>query len=726
MSVRDADIIGSDRLTCYIENKAFRVDPNSCQIYASTRFDREETSSFVLKAIVRDSLGRSSSARVVVTILDQNDNVPKFVKIFFNISMHTNFPEGRIAAYLEAKDPDATDNSQFSAQFEKGDDFYFNIDTYTGGIKLLTNLTKIKKTVFIFSAYVTDRKNPQPETADHARVQLNVLPPSTLPPVFEHKSGGGGYEFSISENNKVDAFVGKVKAVRPVSNSEIFIKYNITSGNTRDTFQIGRFGVLTAVRSIDYEEQSRFVLRVEAEDNLQKNRVANVTVIVKIKDVNDNVPRFVNRNHVISVNEGVAVGNLLYTCHTEDLDSGDNGRVVYSIKRTTGHFVINPTNGEVRTNGSLDFETSESHVIYVLATDQGTPSSHSSEFKIEVKIVDENDNPPLFNNSSQIVHVRENNAVDKLVLKLNASDADAGNNGRFFFRLVESDDAKSFELSKDGHLFVTTSLDREAKSSYALRVKVQDYGTPSQGSEALITVIVDDENDESPIFEKQFYQFKVFEEMQPGAVVGEVIAVDADTGENGKFTYYLRDQHKDKFEIETRRHQRNSAQDGGSTGYRNVCVIKTKKQFDSETDAHAYNVTIGASDHGMNGNSNEVSVTILIQNINDHPPQFTRTTPYVACINPGTPAQHEVIQVTATDKDQETVPLTYSFVSLDVSYDAARSIFTIDPITGIIRTSRTIDSVVARNPVYEMVVCVQEDTTAQRSYTNYQKVRRPI
>lgn len=717
MEVRDVDIIGSDHLTCYIDHKAFRVDPTSCQIYANRRFDREETSKYVLEAVVKDGLGRSSTGRVVVSILDENDNMPKFVKPFFNISVHTNFPNGKNAAFLHAVDPDATDNSQFRAEFEKNDQFYFKIDTYTGGIKLLTDLAKIKKTVFTFTAFVTDRKNPQPQTADQVRVQLNVLPPSANPPLFEQRNG---YKFSMEENNKIGALVGEVRAVRPVSNSDIFISYRIMSGNVKNTFEIGQFGALRATRAIDYEEFSRFELFVEATDSLVSHRVANVTVVVNIIDVNDNVPRFINRNNVVTVKEGVAVGHLIYTCRTEDLDSGDNGRVLYSVKRTTGHFAINPTSGEVRTNGSLDFETSESHVIYVVGRDKGMPSTLSAEFKIEVKVQDENDNSPLFHNSSQVVHVTENNDVDKLILTLNASDADDGNNGKFHFTLISNQDSKSFQLSSNGQLHVAESLDREAKSAYSLRVRVEDFGVPAQSSEAVVTVVVDDENDEAPKFQKQFYTFSVSEELQPGTVVGEVIAVDADIGENGKFTYYLRDQNKDKFEIETRQvYTGNSHSD--------VCIIKTKKKFDSEapSEPHSYNITIGASDHGMNGNSNEVSITITIRNINDHPPEFTRTTPYMACINTGTKAQHQVVQVEATDKDQETVPLTYSFVSLDASHDVARNVFSIEPNSGVIRTRVAIDDEIARNAIYEMVVCVQEMPATEkekRSYTNYQKV----
>ncbi|XP_066927474.1 protein dachsous-like [Clytia hemisphaerica] len=710
MEVSDPDIIGSNALTCYIDHPDFRVQPSTCEIYANKKFDRERKSHYALSAIVKDGLGRSSTGRVLIQILDQNDNMPKFDSKFFNISVHTNFPTNKNAAFLKAHDPDATDSSQFSATIDAKDDFFFDIEIYTGGIKLLNNLTKTRKTKFLFTAYVTDRKNPQPETADSARVQLNVLPPSTQPPIFEKAR----YEFQLDENNENGADVGKVKAMRPISYSELFIEYNIKSGNIKDTFSIGDFGVLKANRLIDYEEYSRFDLIIEAVDSLHPTRVSNITrVVINIRDLNDNTPRFINQNNVVAANEGVGVGHLLYTCVTEDLDSGINGEVTYRIKHTTGHFQIHPTRGEVRTNGSLDFETSEGHVIYVEATDRGTPS-RSAQFKIEVKVRDMNDNQPLFFNSSQIVSVRENNPPNQLILTLNASDADVGNNGQFFFRLLPNEDSKSFRMSRNGNLYVTKSLDRETKSTYSLKARVQDLGIPPQHSEAAITINVDDLNDESPKFEKLHYNFEVSEELQPGTVVGEIIAVDADTGENGKFTYYLLNQHKDKdkFEIETRQSYGNN---------RHVCVIKTKKKFDSEEDKGSYNITIGASDHGMNGNSNEVDVTIVIRNINDHPPEFMRNSPYVACINIGTKSNEKVLQVTATDKDKEKVPLIYSLIAMFESHNAALHIFTIDQSTGVISTSVEISGAIARIPVYEMVVRVQEDEHS-RLYTNYQKV----
>ena len=326
MEVTDPDIIGSDHLTCSIDHPDFRVQPSTCKIYTNKKFDRETKSQYTLTATVKDGLGRSSTGRVLIQILDQNDNMPKFVSKFFNVSVHTNFPTNKNAAFLKAHDPDATDSSQFSATMDAKDDFFFDIEIYTGGIKLLNNLTKTKKTKFLFTAYVTDRKNPQPETADSASVQLNVLPPSTLPPVFEKAK----YEFQLDENNEKGAEVGQVKAMRPISYSELFIEYNIKSGNIKDTFSIGDFGMLKANRPIDYEEYSRFDLIIEAVDSLHPTRVSNITkVVISIQDLNDNTPRFINQNNVVAANEGVGVGHLLYTCVTEDLDSGINGEVLY-------------------------------------------------------------------------------------------------------------------------------------------------------------------------------------------------------------------------------------------------------------------------------------------------------------------------------------------------------------------------------------------------------------
>ena len=707
MLVQDPDLIGSDHLTCSVDNNNFRVHASSCKIFANKVFDREQQSSYTLTARVEDGFGRSSTGQVTITIGDQNDNMPKFVKPFFNVSVHENFPVGKIAVFFPADDLDATDNSQFSAKFMEKDGSYFDIDTFSGGVKVLVDLKTVQKTTFLFNVYVTDRLNPQP-TMDGARVQLNILPSSTRPPVFKKRE----YLFKVEENNAINHPVGEVVAARAISDSSTFISYSIKSGNQNDIFSIREYGILVATKPIDYEEHNRFVLVIEAQDSLKPSLATNVTVVVNVEDLNDNKPRFVNKDNVIKVNEGVAIGHLLFTCTTKDLDSGANGAVTYRIKQTTGHFIVDSVLGEVRTSGSLDYETSESHVIYIEATDGGRPS-HSSEFKMEVQVEDVNDNPPLLFNNSQIVHVTENNELNKHILTLNASDADESLNGQFFFLLIPNDDSLSFNLRQRGELYVTKSLDRETKSSYSLRVRVKDRGFPLQSSEGLVTIVVDDENDEAPMFQKDLYIFEIWEELQPGTKVGEVVANDPDTGDNGKFTYYLRDQHKDKFEIETKQMYG-----------KHVCIIKTKKKFDSETDPPIYNITIGASDHGMNGKSSEVSVRIVIRNVNDFPPEFTRKTPYVTCITVGTASGVEVAAVSAIDRDKVPVSLTYSLISsLSKQHEASLQIFEIDQNTGIIYTKVGIDDDIAsRQPVNEMVVRVKEENPGGRSYTNYQKV----
>lgn len=596
MDVYDADILGSDNLRCSVSNKNFTVNPKTCEIFANSVYDRELTNKYSLTATVTDGFGRKSEAFLTIQVLDTNDNMPRFSSNYFNISIHSDFPVGQYAAYLTANDPDIGVNAEsiYSAMFE---DDTFSLDDRTGGLRLNKDLRKIQKTKFEFTVSARDRSADM-KGVDSTRVELNVLPPSNKPPVFEKNT----YHFSIKENNQPGYELGEVTAKRPDSNSETFIKYSIKSGNVDGTFAIGQFGALLATKSIDYENHTKYELTIEADDILHSTLATNVSVLVSILDVNDNRPTFVVSDRFIEVVEGVPIGYVLCTCKAVDRDSGQRGLVTYRIKSTTGHFTIHPTSGEVKTNGSLDYETTEDHVIYIEASDNGMPPL-SSTLKLSIRIKDVNDNAPLFYNNSYVIHVKEDETVGSSILTVNASDADHGLNGQFVFRLAkrqQTRNAKTFKMLSNGTLYLMEPLDREKNSSYTLTAIVEDSGTPMQRSKAKISILVDDVNDEAPLFEKAYYSFEVSEELPQGTVVGEVIATDADSGENGNFDYYLRDQDKFDFVTEDRFEKR-------------VCVIKTKKKFDCELGDESYNITVGASDHGKVGRSSEVRNTLYFK-----------------------------------------------------------------------------------------------------------------
>lgn len=588
MDIYDVDVLGSDNLRCSISDRNFTVNPKTCQLFANNVFDREKLDRYALTATVTDDFGMKSHSYIIVKVLDTNDNLPLFASKYYNISIHTNFLVGQYAAYVTADDPDIGTNAD-ADYYTSFDDDTFTLDKETGGLRLNKDLKKISKRKFSFTVSVRDHSSKLKGTSS-ARVDLNVLPPSNKSPVLEQDN----YHFSMEENNFPGYKIGQVTAKRPISNSEAFIKYSIKSGNIDGIFMIGQFGELWVTKQIDYESYTSFKLIVEADDILNSALVTNVSVVISIIDTNDNRPTFRKSDTFVMVNEGVPIGYVLYDCNAIDRDSEERGLVTYHIKNTTGHFTIHPTSGELKTNGSLDYESASHHVIYIEASDNGKPPL-SSMMKLSVSVTDVNDNTPMFYNNSYVIRVKEDAQIGNSLLTVNASDSDYGKNGEFDFQLVWQDtgDPDTFQMHPNGTLYLAKLLDREKVSSYKLTALVKDFGIPSLHSKANILVVVDDVNDEAPVFQQSHYTFEVFEELPPGTYVGQVIATDADSGENGNFDYYLRDQ--DKFEFVT----------VDSYGKR-VCVIKTKKKFDRETDDDSYNITVGASDHGKFGRSSKV------------------------------------------------------------------------------------------------------------------------
>lgn len=132
------------------------------------------------------------------------------------------------------------------------------------------------------------------------------------------------------------------------------------------------------------------------------------------------------------------------------------------------------------------------------------------------------------------------------ILQLTAVDADTGNNARITYRIITSNtsiDASSNQVfgmfPNSGWLYLRSTLDRETKSRYNLVVAASDNGTPSQTATTRITIEVLDTNDNDPVFDKEFYEFSLEENLRRGTSVGKINASDPDIGLNSAIRYSL-------------------------------------------------------------------------------------------------------------------------------------------------------------------------------------------
>ncbi|XP_056357998.1 protocadherin beta-15-like [Oenanthe melanoleuca] len=298
---------------------------------------------------------------------------------------------------------------------------------------------------------------------------------------------------------------------------------------------------LVLEKPLDREEQAEMDFSVIAEDGGSPPRTGTTEAHIVILDVNDNAPIFTQDVYIVKVLENMPEGSMILTVLATDQDSGANGNISYELSEPVElrdpAFEIDPRNGEIKLTKPLDFEEADTHELSVRATDGG---GLSAICKVQVEVVDVNDNAPELAVSSFSSPLPENTVPGTVVALFTVRDRDSGANGKISCAL---DDQLLFSLRpayKNYYELVTVSaLDREHTARYVLSVTAADAGSPPLTSTHTFTVDISDVNDNAPVFNQTSYTMYVRENNAPTVFVGAVSAADADVGLNAKVTYSL-------------------------------------------------------------------------------------------------------------------------------------------------------------------------------------------
>lgn len=251
-------------------------------------------------------------------------------------------------------------------------------------------------------------------------------------------------------------------------------------------------------------------------------------------------------------------------------------------------FTLGSVDGLLRVSGPLDREFQSTYTLVITARDRGEPP-RSTQRQIFVKILDENDNSPVFDPKQYSASVAENASIGAMVLQVSATDIDEGANGRVRFSIEAGDDNRDFSISEDsGIVRVGKNLNYERKSRYVLTVRAEDCASDISDNEsrhdtAELTIIITDINDNAPKFLDSPYLSYVMENVIPpdGGYVITVKAYDADTPPfNNQVRYFLKEGDADLFRI------------NASTG--EICLLRA---LDRESQAE-YTLTLVGMDTG--------------------------------------------------------------------------------------------------------------------------------
>uniref|UniRef100_A0AC11CFN1 Protocadherin related 15 n=1 Tax=Ovis aries TaxID=9940 RepID=A0AC11CFN1_SHEEP len=287
-------------------------------------------------------------------------------------------------------------------------------------------------------------------------------------------------------------------------------------------------GILTLGKALDRESTDRYILIITASDG-RPDGTSTATVNVVVTDVNDNAPAFdpyLPRNlSVVEEEANAFVGQV----RAADPDAGINGQVHYSLGNFNNLFRIT-SNGSIYTAVKLNREVRDYYELVVVATDGAVHPRHST-LTLAIKVLDIDDNSPVFTNSTYTVVVEENLPAGTTFLQIEAKDVDLGANVSYRIR---SPEVKHFFALHPftGELSLLRSLDYESfpdeEASITFLVEAFDiYGTMPPGI-ATVTVIVKDMNDYPPVFSKRIYKGMVAPDAVKGTPITTVYAEDAD------------------------------------------------------------------------------------------------------------------------------------------------------------------------------------------------------
>ncbi|NWV65404.1 PCDGA protein, partial [Malurus elegans] len=339
-----------------------------------------------------------------------------------------------------------------------------------------------------------------PAQTGTARIRVTVLDANDNAPVFSQAE----YTVRVPEDVPVGSVLITVTASDSDEGLNGHIIYSLKKEEYTAIFHLdSENGAITLLRSLNFEEGDSYELEMQARDG--GGLFDTAKVLITVTDINDNVPEISVRSALSEVSEDAPSGTVVALLHVQDLDSGANGVVRCSINEGVPFRLEKSFEDYYRvvTARELDREQVSEYNVTVRAADGGSPPLQSSAV-LALRVLDVNDNAPVFAQERYSARLAENNAAGALVLTVRASDADWGQNARVRYRLSEGR-VRGAPLSsyvsvqaETGALYALRSFDYEQVRELELWVRAEDGGAPALSSNVSVRLLIVDENDNAP------------------------------------------------------------------------------------------------------------------------------------------------------------------------------------------------------------------------------------
>ncbi|NXE03108.1 PCDG7 protein, partial [Chaetorhynchus papuensis] len=373
-------------------------------------------------------------------------------------------------------------------------------------------------------------------------------------------------------------------------------------------------------------------------------------VAISVTDVNDNAPELTVTSQLSAISEDSPPGTVVALLHVQDRDLGVNGEVRCSLDRDIP-FRLQSSHGSyysVVTARELDREQVSEYNVTVRAADGGSPPLQSSAV-LSLRVLDVNDNAPVFSQAEYTVRVPEDVPVGSVLVTVTATDADEGLNGHVKYSLKKVSDVASdiFHVDPEtGEITLMQSLDFEEGDSYELEVQARDGGGLSDTTKVVITVT--DVNDNVPQISVRSALSEISEDAPSGTVIALLHVHDRDSGANGEVRCSI--DGSVPFQLQS--------------SHGSYYSVVTTRELDRE-QVSEYNVTVRAADGGSPPLQSSAVLSlrlwINVTDANDNPPVFAQDR-YRVSLREDAPPGSTVLNVSASDADAGTnARITYGF-----------------------------------------------------------------
>nr|XP_048307676.1 cadherin-23 isoform X3 [Myodes glareolus] len=660
----------------------FRINARSGEITTTSLLDRETKSEYIL--IVRAVDGgvghnqKTGIATVNVTLLDINDNHPTWKDAPYYINLVEMTPPDSDVTTVVAVDPDLGENGTLVYSIQPPNKFY-SLNSTTGKIRTTHVMldrenpdpveAELMRKIIVS---VTDCGRPPLKATSSATVFVNLLDLNDNDPTFQNLP----FVAEVLEGTPAGVSVYQVVAVDLDEGLNGLVAYRMQVGLPRMDFVINSTsGVVTTTAELDRERIAEYQLRVVASDAGTPTKSSTSTLTIRVLDVNDETPTFFPAVYNVSVSEDVPREFRVVWLNCTDNDVGLNAELSYFITggNVDGKFSVGYRDAVVRTVVGLDRETTASYTLMLEAIDNGPVGKRrTGTATVFVTVLDVNDNRPIFLQSSYEASVPEDIPEGHSIVQLKATDADEGEFGRVWYRILHGNHGNNFRIHISSGLLVRgpRPLDRERNSSHVLMVEAYNHDLGPMRSTVRVIVYVEDVNDEAPVFTQQQYnRLGLRETAGIGTSVIVVRATDRDTGDGGLVNYRILSGAEGKFEIDE------------STG-----LIVTVDYLDYETKT-SYLMNVSATDRAPPFNQGFCSVYVTLLNELDEAVQFSNAS-YEAVIMENLALGTEIVRVQAYSIDNLN-QITYRFDAYTSAQ--AKALFKIDAVTGVITVKGLVD-----------------------------------